>query len=189
MPIVIPSHEPLQFVAGDTVQWTKSLSDFPSSAGWVLRYRFTNAVAGTEIPAAAVVTTPNTAGGWDVVLSPANLAIAAGIWRLVGWVVLSATGERRVVYDEAMTILADATNLSPGALLTDNERTLAAIEARLAGRVTADQEAVTINGTTLTRIPIEKLGALRGVYAARVWHEQNPGRSSPVHKVRFGHVR
>src|SRR4051812_4744628 len=32
--------EPKQFIAGDTVSWTKSLSDYPASSGWTLTYEF-----------------------------------------------------------------------------------------------------------------------------------------------------
>jgi hypothetical protein len=34
----IPSVEPLNIVSGDTVKWTKSLSDYKASAGWTLKY-------------------------------------------------------------------------------------------------------------------------------------------------------
>jgi hypothetical protein len=186
--LTIPSCEPPQFVAGDTVQWTKSLADFVPSDGWTLKYRFTNAVAGGEIAAANVTCAPNASGYWDVTVSAANSLVAAGVWRLIGWV-SNVAGERHVIFDEEMTILADATSVSPTGLQTPNERILIAIAARLEGRVTADQEQVQINGTAITRIPIEKLSALRGIYEGKVWREQNPTRSYPVHKMRFTHAR
>jgi hypothetical protein len=186
--LAIPSCEPSQFVAGDTVQWTKSLADFVPSDGWTLKYRFTNPIVGAEIAAANVACTPNAAGYWDVSVSAANSLVAAGVWRLIGWV-SNVAGERHVIFDEEMTILADATTVSPTGLLTPNERILIAIAARLEGRVTADQEQVQINGTAITRIPIEKLSALRGIYEGKVWREQNQTRSYPVHKMRFTRAR
>jgi hypothetical protein len=128
------------------------------------------------------------AGYWDVSVSAANSLVAAGVWRLIGWV-SNVAGERHVIFDEEMTILADATTVSPTGLLTPNERILIAIAARLEGRVTADQEQVQINGTAITRIPIEKLSALRGIYEGKVWREQNQTRSYPVHKMRFTRAR
>lgn len=38
----IPTIEPLEITAGDTIAWTKSLSDFPASDSWVLNYRIIN---------------------------------------------------------------------------------------------------------------------------------------------------
>lgn len=34
----IPTQEPDSFIAGDTVKWKISLSDYKASAGWVLKY-------------------------------------------------------------------------------------------------------------------------------------------------------
>lgn len=43
--------EPTSFTAGDTLSWTRSLSDYPASAGWVLAYRFINAAGKFDITA------------------------------------------------------------------------------------------------------------------------------------------
>lgn len=45
--------EPTSLTAGDTVQWTRSLSDYPASAGWVLKYRLINAAGKIDITAGA----------------------------------------------------------------------------------------------------------------------------------------
>lgn len=42
MPAPIPTTEPRSLQAGDTWQWTKTLSDYPTSAGWALTYYFKN---------------------------------------------------------------------------------------------------------------------------------------------------
>src|SRR3990167_1080353 len=34
----IPTTEPAEVRAGDTVEWTKSLGDYPASDGWTLKY-------------------------------------------------------------------------------------------------------------------------------------------------------
>jgi hypothetical protein len=184
----IPSCEPQEIVAGDTVLWTKSLADFLPSDGWALKYRLTNAPANAEITAANIVATANAAGYWDVVIAAASTSVAAGTWRLIGWVLL-ASGERHVVYDDVLSVLPDAAAATPANLLTPNERILAAIDARLLGRVTADQETVQVNGSALTRIPIQELSVLRGVYAAKVWREKHQDVSNPVHRMRFRSAR
>lgn len=185
----IPSCEPRSFVAGDSVLWTKSLADYRPADGWTLAYRLTNAILGAEIAAAKIVATADTTNQfWNVAIAPADSAVSSGEWRLIGVVTLTATGERHTVFDAVIEVLANAMTIPAASLLTYNEQVLAAIDARVLGRATADQEKIQINGTALERIPIEKLGVLRGQFAAKVWHEQNPGRSNPVHKMRFGHA-
>lgn len=44
--------EPARVTAGDTIAWTKTLSDYPASAGWVLAYTLINAGAKITITAA-----------------------------------------------------------------------------------------------------------------------------------------
>lgn len=34
----IATKEPLEFYAGDTVEWKKTLGDYPASSGWILKY-------------------------------------------------------------------------------------------------------------------------------------------------------
>lgn len=43
--MAINTTEPTAFTAGDTVSWTRTLADYPASAGWVLSYTFINASA------------------------------------------------------------------------------------------------------------------------------------------------
>lgn len=183
----IPPCEPTQLVAGDTVQWTKSLSDYLSSDGWTLSYRVVG--AEQEITAADIDADANTSGGWDVTIPAAASVLAQGTYRLIGFVAKASTSERYVIHDEAIRVDPDVAAGALDSILTDNQRTLAAIEARLAGRVASDQESVAIDGTALTRIPIAELASLRGVYAARVWRELHPGRSNPVHAMRFTRAR
>ena len=51
--MVIPSTEPAVVTVGDTLAWTKSLADYPASAGWVLKYRLINAAGKIDILATA----------------------------------------------------------------------------------------------------------------------------------------
>lgn len=179
-------------IAGDTVQWTKSLPDFLSSAGWTLSYRLfgstgSPAAPPQSLPPTAIVTTANTSGGFDVVITPtawAQLFINGDTCRLMGWVT-NVAGERHTVYEGNCIVTPNVALGGLKAFQTPNQRILAAIDARLEDRMTADQESVQINGTMLTRIPIEKLAALRGAYVVRVWRDLNPGRSFPSHEIRF----
>lgn len=45
--------EPDSVRAGDTIAWQKTLSDFPASSGWTLKYRLINAAGSIDIVASA----------------------------------------------------------------------------------------------------------------------------------------
>ena len=49
----VQTREPSSVVAGDTIAWRKTLSDYPASAGWVLKYRLINAAGKIDIVASA----------------------------------------------------------------------------------------------------------------------------------------
>lgn len=77
----IPTTEPAAFVAGDTVQWTKAISDYPATAGWTLKYRAVNSAGKIDI-------TATTSGAdYAVTLTAATTgAYTAGWYDVVGWV-------------------------------------------------------------------------------------------------------
>ena len=186
--LTIPAREPDRFVSGDTVQWTKSLRDFSSSDGWSLKYRLVG--DAWTIESAAIVAIANASGGWNIAIASTSSMVGAGTYRLIGWVEnLAVPVERHTVIDTLVSVAADLALGDPVTLQSDNQRILAAIDARIAGRITADQESVTVDGTQITRIPITELITLRGVYAARVWAERHPTTSHPRHETRFGRVR
>lgn len=71
-----PTTEPLAVTAGDTVTWTRTLADYPASAGWVISYTLINASAKITITgsasgddhlisASAATTTAWAAGNYD----------------------------------------------------------------------------------------------------------------------------
>ena len=51
--MAIVNTEPTSITAGDSVAWTRSLSDYPASAGWSLSYTLINAAAKITINASA----------------------------------------------------------------------------------------------------------------------------------------
>lgn len=48
-----PATEPVEVTAGDTVQWTRSLADYPANEGWTLTYTLINATTKISITASA----------------------------------------------------------------------------------------------------------------------------------------
>lgn len=49
----IPTIEPTSFTAGDTIAWLISLSDYPATDSWVLKYRLINAAGKIDIISSA----------------------------------------------------------------------------------------------------------------------------------------
>jgi hypothetical protein len=107
MAIDIPTTEPVSVRAGDTIQWTKSLSDFLSSDGWVLAYRLTN-----QDNAYAIT---STASGSDhlVTISAATSAThSPGNYKLIAYVTKAA--ERYTVGETSLQILPNLAAITTG---------------------------------------------------------------------------
>ncbi len=95
--MAIPSTEPTFVTAGDTVEWTKSLSDYPAADGWTLSYRLINAAAAIDIV--------STASGADHAISESAATTAAwtdGEYRYQAYV--SKAGQRYTVGSGSITI-------------------------------------------------------------------------------------
>lgn len=77
--------EPTSFTAGDTLSWTRTLADYPASAGWVLAYRFINATSKFDITSTA-------SGANHLVSVPAatSAAYAAGTYSWQAFVTKAA---------------------------------------------------------------------------------------------------
>jgi len=95
----IPSQEPISAVAGDTISWTKSLSDYPASAGWALTYAFR-----LQQGAGALNITASTSGdNFSATITAAQSALmTAGIWIWSSYVTLA--GERHHIGKGQLTL-------------------------------------------------------------------------------------
>lgn len=131
----IPTVEPSEFRAGDTVKWQRTLSDYPASAGWSLSYRLINAAGKIDIDASASVD--------DHLVSVASTASAAYAVGAYDWVAyVEKAGERYTVGSGRITIRPDLAAQSAGYDARSTARKLLdAVEAVLANRATrADLE-------------------------------------------------
>lgn len=181
----IPTTEPATLRAGDTATWTKSLSDYPASAGWVLSYALTK--TGTRITFSAtasaddhlVVVTAATTAAWVV----GNYSWAARA-TLAGAVHTVATGTVEILPDIAA--LTGGTDARSHAAIT-----LDALEAWIEGRNMGVAE-YEIAGRRLKTIPIPDLLVLRDRYRRDVQSEiaaTRAGAGLPSRnklQVRFG---
>lgn len=159
----IPTIEPTTANAGDTWRWTRTLADYPASAGWALSY--------TLINAAAKITINASASGDDhaVTVSAATTAgYAAGSydWRAR----VSKAGEVYTVGEGRITV-RNAFGGSTFDARSHARKTLEAIEAVIEGRASSATLEYSIAGRTLKHIPMADLLSLRDKYRAEVARE------------------
>lgn len=158
-----PTIEPSSVNAGDTWRWTRSLADYPASAGWALSYTLINASAKITISAAA--------SGDDhavTVAAATTATYAAGTydWRAR----VSKAGEVYTVGEGRITV-RNAYAASTFDARSHARKTLDAIEAVIEGRASSSTAEYQIAGRQLKYIPVPDLLALRDKYRAEVKRE------------------
>lgn len=166
--MVVPSIEPKQFYAGDTVKWSRSLSDFPAS-GWTLAYKFANKDQSVAVASGDVTADGDT---FQVEIpAEESGALNAGVYQLVGCVT-DVDGNRYVVANGIVHILQNpGVDGDPYDFRTKNQRVLDSIEAMIEGR-DIDDEHTMPDGRSLKRMPIKDLLFWQQVYAGRVMKEK-----------------
>lgn len=160
----IPALEPTTVNAGDTWRWTRSLSDYPASAGWVLSYTLIN--AGAKI-------TVNASASGDDHLVTVSAATTAGYtpgtydWRAR----VSKAGEVFTVSEGRITV-RNAYAGSTFDARSHARKTLDNIEAVIEGRATSATLEYEIAGRRMKYIPAAELLSLRDKYRAEVAAEE-----------------
>jgi hypothetical protein len=172
----IPTTEPTQIVAGDTVKWTRELPDYPSSDGWSLRY----AIRGA---ASVDVTATSDGTGYAVAIpSSATATLGAGLYQLTGWV--EKDGEvYTVVGPAAITVKPNLQTAADGALQSPAERELALIDAQIAELLASPIESYSIAGRSVAKRKLEDLNRQRGIAYAKLIRQS--GGKLPSHALVF----
>jgi hypothetical protein len=168
-------------IAGDTLDFTDVVPDYPATAGWTLKYRL---VPRFTTPVQAPITLTATASGADYVIAAAPTVTAtwaAGAYSFFRWV--EKAGARQTL-DPAeggqLTVKADPSAVPQGTdTRTQEEIALDAIDAVLANRATVDQKSYSIAGRSLERMAVSELLELRRYYAARV--QKNKGLTGRIY--------
>ena len=148
----VPTTEPAEVTAGDTIKWKKSLSDYPASAGWTLSYvliNSTNKIAMTS-----------TADGDDHLVSVAPAVSGAYTAGLYDWQAHVSDGtDRYSVGIGTTTVLPDISAVPTYDGRSYVKKALDAIEATLLKKATKDQQAMIMpyGGRRIDRYPIEDL--------------------------------
>lgn len=154
----IPSIEPSTVIAGDTIQWTRTLPDYPASSGWVLSYALLSTAGKISISGSAqgsdhLISVPAaTSAGWS-----------AGTYSWQSYVTNGS--ERHVVASGTITVRA---NFAAQATATDTrlhaQKVLDAIEAVLEGTATSDQRRIKIGDKEIDKHAVSDLLRLRDYY-------------------------
>lgn len=164
----ISTTEPQSVYAGDTVQWTRTLPDYPASAGWVLTYTLLNA--------AGKLTMVGTASGDDHAVSVAAATTATWAAGDYAWrAQVALAGQVFTVGEGRMTVLP---SFAAPTLETRSfaERALAAVEAYLADAGNLAAASYQIAGRQLSRYSLPDLMATRDRLKAEVAREQAAAR-------------
>ncbi|MCU0589869.1 MAG: hypothetical protein MUC33_01395 [Desulfobacterales bacterium] len=151
--------EPEKFTAGDLIQWKREAAGLSiptgevpkASAGWALTYSLVK--SGVRI---ALTSTPS---GDDFLVSLAAATTAGyspGVYRWQAYV--TKTTERYMVGSGTIEILANFAAASSGYDARSHvKKVLDALEAKLEGRASKDQEQMVVGGQVVGMMPIARL--------------------------------
>lgn len=143
--MTIPTIEPQSFTAGDTVQWTKSLKDYPASAGWAVTY--------AAINKNHKFTATSTADGdlHSITLAAsATAAYTAGQYYWEGYA--TKDGQRFTIGTGWFTVAPNIATENNYDARSHARKTLEAIQAVIEGRASIDQQEYTIGNLSLIHI-------------------------------------
>lgn len=185
-----PTHIPHELTPGDSWAWQLAFGDYPPSDGWTLTVSLRGpAATAPSIGEIDIEATPTPDNSAYLVSASADATaeLVPGNYRWVVWVerVVDTQLQRVSIHRGVTILLQELQEAGAGDTTTHNERMLAAIEALIEGRTTADVEYYQIAGRALTKIPVKELMAYRAKYAAAVWRERHPHETAPTRMVTF----
>lgn len=186
--------EPQALIAGDTLQFDKTVPNFSPVDGFTLSYVLTLlGKAPIQINGGVITSTGAT---FNVNVPAATTgAWVPGKYFWIAYVTGSGTtaGQRFKIGEGVITILPNpATADATTDYRSDNKKNLDAIDAVLANVVTSDVQSYKINGREIVKMRRAELLQLRGFYAQRYKEERIAAGEtfpSPTVGAYFGPVR
>lgn len=160
--------EPTIIYAGDSVTWTRTLADYPAPT-WTLGYSLVKADT-----AYTIATTADGSSHRAAVSTTTTAAYLPGEYTLTAYV--TQAGERVTLPGASRVTVRPNPALSTADPRSHARRTLDAIDALLEGRATGDVAAYTINGRSLTKVPLAELITLQSHYRRLVDREDAESR-------------
>jgi len=166
--ITIPTTEPAEITAGDTIRWTKSLSDYPADT-YALHYKLQPLSGGDSISIDA------TASGTDhtiEVSAALSAAYTAGNYIWTSYVLDIATGLERTTIDSSQITIKPDPLTSTADLRSTVRKIYDAIEATILGEASSAQLKIIVDGDTLEKKSTADLLGLESRYRLLVKQEE-----------------
>jgi len=153
-PVSTNTDMPATITPGTTVAYTREAGEYTEAAGYSAKLY----VAGVSVLEA--ITGVASGSGWAFTIpATATAALSMGVHQYRELVTKGA--EVYVLASGTVEVLANILKAGAGDMLTWEQRALAAVEAALEGRLTADQQAFSIGGRAVTKIPVMELLRIR----------------------------
>lgn len=167
--MVVPSIEPTEFYAGDTVKWTRRFQDFPAGDGWTLAYKFGNKERSIPVDPADITTSNDE----FVIVIPAEqtAALNPAQYQLTGTVTKGT--DRYVVAHGVVRVRQNpgGEGQEPFDYRTQNQRVYESICAMIEGREDVEEHTMS-DGRHLRNMAMTDLLHWQQVYAGRVMKER-----------------
>jgi hypothetical protein len=178
----IPTKEPEVIVAGDAVKWNISLPDYPASDSWQLSYYL-------RVPGQPPIVISSEVPAISDVFSISIPAATSAAWThgTYKWAAFVTKGEER--YGVGTGVMLIKPNLATTTPIDDRSHVQKVYEALCAvmeNRATADDQAYTIGGRSLTRMNIDELERWKTTYGNRLARER--GKAPKFYAARFSRI-
>jgi hypothetical protein len=159
--------------AGDTLDFTTSVPDYPASAGWTLKYRLVPRTSTNS-----VISLTAAASGDDYNVTASAAASAAWAVDYYTWSAYVELGALRYTVDRGqLQIRASSTTLAAGTdTRTHARKVLDAIEALIESKGAADVMEYTIGNRSIKKMGMADLLVWHSRYSAMVQNEDRAER-------------
>jgi len=162
----VPTSIPERLVAGDTWTWKDSFSDFPNSS-WTL----TTEVVGSSTDLGTFTASASGSQFLTTVAPATTASWAAGDYSYQQIITNDTTGERHVVAEGWLTVVADLATATSHDGRSHTKIVLDALEATIQGKASKDQLSYSIAGRSLMRMSANELITWEERYRAR-WAQE-----------------
>lgn len=160
MSAAVPTTEPVLLTAGDTWTWTKVLSDWSASDGWVLSYDLRKG----NLPKIVITATGSATTHTVSVSAATTAAYDPGEWYWQSFVTYS--GQRFSIEKGRFTVAPNYAGTASFDPRSQVRRTLDAINATLEGTAASDDGKLVVDGMEIGRRSVADLLLLQSRFQA-----------------------
>lgn len=181
----IPTTEPSDFAAGDSVFWNLTDPNYPPSEGWALTYAFLGPSTFQLGP--AEITPDNATDSYQVRVPAATTATKTpGTYRWYRIFTNAGTGERNAEAAVGATVIrTDPANA--GNVISDAETQLAAYKSLRDKLVSGGVKSYTIDNRSFTKHDLPYINRMIGIYSRKVRNERASAKDGrPVFGRKIG---